>query len=129
MRVAEAGEFGLVQFRRGDDAAGERQVAGAAGVKGDRHGVAALDPGAHGRRHSIVGHEAGEHDRSARAADPLFEVRAGEGAGEGFFDPRLAPGGLQFADEIATPLRPVEEAARRAPVRDADHRAPARRAA
>ena len=32
MRVAEAGEFGVVQLRRGDDAAGERQVARSAGV-------------------------------------------------------------------------------------------------
>ncbi len=46
MRVAEAGEFGLVQFRGRDDAAGERQVAGGACVGGDRHGVAALDAGA-----------------------------------------------------------------------------------
>ncbi len=36
MGVAEAGEFGLVQFRRGNDAAGERQVAGGAGVRGER---------------------------------------------------------------------------------------------
>jgi hypothetical protein len=105
-----------VQFRRGDDVAGERQVAGRAGVGGDRHGVAPLDSGAHRRRHAIVGHEAGKHDRSARVADPLFEVGPGEGAGEGFLDHRLAFGGLQRVDEIAALLRPVEEIVRRAPV-------------
>jgi hypothetical protein len=71
-----------------------------------------------------VGHEAGEDDRRAGAADQTFKFGPGEGAGERLLDNGFAVSGLQLVDEVAAPLRSVEQAAVRALVGDMDDPTP-----